>query len=665
MIEQINPTSTGSSMSGIFQIQSKVRLVRIVLFIVLLTPVLANAQEKNVETKGSGEHRYQGEFTINLHGHTVTDSRTGSTLPISEIKVRWATWVMMGQPVKTFVSNFSLQNGGFITTSGIATCSQGEVSIQNNLQTFRLQTTETEKVPPGEILSTSVFRAWFISADPKRPTLSPLLNKNHKVFIDFKPDSMVASSFGFGISAPGSPDWNQFFQRSSFGGSVFLTEEEAKEVMRRGLKIERIELIKPHLSVSTALAQHNRQVRIDCEEERKAKTNVQPDDKSPSLTDKLNARLVTEQTKSESSAANENAEASDKLTSLTDRLNARLSGEQTKTDSSAGKENSQSSDKLASLTDRLNARLDDARAKSDTSAVSDAGEVGKLQSEGKSSKQGKEDGLRSFCTKREIYNSVTRFTSYENDKCGYKDHAGNVVIQPQFDGAREFHFGYAVVEKGYRTYYLIDTTGKTVLGRPFHGMHDLGEFGLLAVQKDSRAKEWSYVDLNGNTVIDTHYVEAYSFVNGLARVVDRISNKSTTYINREFESVAGQFYNGRDFSRGLAVVKTAELSYDGYEEYRFLKKDGSLMGSYANAHSFHESGFAAVARIKDNNLAWGIIDTQGKVIVPLDYRGAHVTYSETGAIEFEVEIDIIHGERYIQRFNTQGKAVSGSERRNY
>ncbi|MDO8826959.1 WG repeat-containing protein [Methylophaga sp.] len=645
MIEQVNPTFAGNFRCSTFQYRLKARFFLVLLFMVLL-PGGAAAQNKTAEGDGSSEHRYQGEFTINLQGRTVTDPRTQTSLPIAEVKVQWAMWVLMGQPVKTFVANYSLQNAGMITTSGVASCWNGEVTVDKGRQTFWIQTSGTEKKPLGEIFSTSVFRAWFISKDPKQAALSSLLNKNHKVFIDFKPDSMVPASLGFGISAPGSPEWDQLFQRSSFGDSVYLTAAEAKEVMRRGLKLQGIELIEPHLNVSTALARHNQQVRIDCEEERKAKTNVQPDDKSPSLTDKLNARLAGEQVKSESSVANEKA----------------------KPDSPITNENPQSSDKLSSLTDRLNARLVEAGAKSGSSTSNDSGKDVTHKAENKNSKRGEatDSGLEPFCTLEQLYNSVTRFTHEKCDKWGYKDRAGNVVIEPQFDSVREFHFGYAVVEKGYRTYFLIDTTGKTVLGRSFDGMKNLGEFGLLAVKKNRRAEVWSYIDLNGNTVMDTDYVEAYPFVNGYARVVHRGVGKNTEYLNRDFKMIAGPFYSGKDFSRqGLAVVKTSQVNrFGGHEEYRYLKKDGSFMGSYVNAYSFNESGFAPVARRKGHDEeAWGIIDIQGKVIVPLDYREALIKYLDTGEVEFEVLIDSVDDEVYVQRFNTQGEAVSGKERR--
>lgn len=636
MIKKAKVICADSFKCTAFHNRTKSRLVHILLMMVLL---LAGGVEVHAETarsKGASAHRHQGTFTINLQRHTVIDPRTRTSLPIDEIEIKWAIWVLMGQPVKSFVANYRLSSSGMITTSsGVATCSKGEVSTHPGLHAFRLKTEATEKLPPAEILSTSVFRAWFISADPERGALSARLNKNHKVFIDFTPDSMVPASVGFGISAPGSPEWDQLFKRSFMFGSTYLTAPEAKEVMRRGLRLDRIELIEPHFNVSTALTRHNQQVRVDCNKERQASANDQPNSQSPSLTDKLNARLTVAQTKTESAP-------------------------QDKPQPASAHKKRQPPDASLSLTDRLNARLNEANARTNT-PVSHKSNVGDIRLAGMNGTHDKGGGLQSFCTQKKFYNRVTRFTTYENDKCGYKDAAGNVVIQPKYVSAREFRFGYAIVEDGYRRYNLIDTTGKSVFNRLYHDM-EFGEFGLVAVLKEYRhpndSKGWSYIDLNGNTLIDTDYKSAHAFINGLARAEHFGASKegSTVYINREFKRVAGPFHSGENFSQGLALVQTASRSYDGHDEYRFLKNDGSLLpGAYRRASSFHESGFASVAKGRDQ---WGIIDTQGKVILPLEHHGVAVKYSDTGSVVFEVDLGHVQGVKRVQLFNTQGNPIS-------
>jgi len=273
---------------------------------------------------------------------------------------------------------------------------------------------------------------------------------------------------------------------------------------------------------------------------------------------------------------------------------------------------------------------------------------------------GDSSNLEPFCTLKEF---ITPMGSIDEcDKYGYKDLAGNVVIEPQYTSARHFHHGYAVVTKNHHDFNLIDTKGNSVFGRSFDYMDDMGEFGLVAVRKDYFKEVWSYMDLNGNTVIDTDYVDARSFVNGLARVTRRNAGKNTLYIDQRFKPVAGPFYSGTEFSsHGVAVVKTSLANrYEGDEEFRILKTDGSLMGSYTNAYRFHESGFAPVARTRGDNeawgrsyeKAWGVIDSQGKVIVPLQYSYAEIEYSDTGVVEFRVG-----GEHNEERFDTQGKAI--------
>lgn len=73
----------------------------------------------------------------------------------------------------------------------------------------------------------------------------------------------------------------------------------------------------------------------------------------------------------------------------------------------------------------------------------------------------------------EFHDGLVRFV--ENQKFGYKDEDGNVVIKPQFFEATDFSEGLACVKKGKTGLWsYLDTTGKTVIpaqfkqAKPFH-----------------------------------------------------------------------------------------------------------------------------------------------------------------------------------------------------
>ena len=73
----------------------------------------------------------------------------------------------------------------------------------------------------------------------------------------------------------------------------------------------------------------------------------------------------------------------------------------------------------------------------------------------------------------ELHDGLVRFV--ENQKYGYKDKDGNVVVKPQFFEATDFSEGLACVKKGKTGLWAyIDTTGRTVIparfrqAKPFH-----------------------------------------------------------------------------------------------------------------------------------------------------------------------------------------------------
>lgn len=271
--------------------------------------------------------------------------------------------------------------------------------------------------------------------------------------------------------------------------------------------------------------------------------------------------------------------------------------------------------------------------------------------------------------------ALTAYYDRAIDKYGYKDPSGAVVIEPQFDLAGKFYFGHAHVRINnndrYLNNYLIDKTGKPVLG-PFYGMKDLGEYDLLAVSKDRYENFWSYVDLNGKTVLEG-FESAHKFVNGFALVIFKGESRQPThgfsvgttkpkyFIDRSGKRKFGPFQRAEDFSHGFALVQL------GYEDYRYLKADGSYMGRYTDARSFHESGFAAVERLDGRYSKWGIINTKGEIIIPLNYSEPSIRYSDTGEVEFWVVVERVKTgsclsavfEEYSQRFNVKGELTSG------
>ena len=119
-------------------------------------------------------------------------------------------------------------------------------------------------------------------------------------------------------------------------------------------------------------------------------------------------------------------------------------------------------------------------------------------------------------------------------KYGYRDKAGEFVIQPQFDYAGEFSEGLAVVGLGKfpaTKWGYINLLGNLVIPAQFEGAHDFSE-GMAAV---SFSGKLGYIDRTGKLVVPVKFDEAQKFKDGRARV--RIITEGYGYINKQGELV--------------------------------------------------------------------------------------------------------------------------------
>lgn len=231
------------------------------------------------------------------------------------------------------------------------------------------------------------------------------------------------------------------------------------------------------------------------------------------------------------------------------------------------------------------------------------------------------------------------FPVIQNDKYGYIDTSGRVVIEPQFDGAWSFSEGLASVEvNGKRGY--IDKSGRVVIEPQFDGTGSFSE-GLAEVGIDDK---WGYIDKSGKIVIEPQFDYTTSFCDGLAVVeiddkwgyIDksgravikpqfdwadpfseglgcvRIDHKNG-YINASGRFViAPQLDFSRPFSEGLAQVDLGD--YQGY-----IDKTGTVVirTQFDYAWPFSEG----LARVSINGRV-GFINTSGKAVIEPQFRNA-------------------------------------------
>ncbi|MDD4074737.1 MAG: WG repeat-containing protein [Eubacteriales bacterium] len=231
---------------------------------------------------------------------------------------------------------------------------------------------------------------------------------------------------------------------------------------------------------------------------------------------------------------------------------------------------------------------------------------------------------------------------YDTGIWGYKNTAGQIVIQPAFTEAYEFENGvafakkdgvfgllsvndvwlvepvwtsvqpfsddYAAVEKDGKWGY-IDRSGKTVIDYTFR---EAGSFhcGRAAVRSGSA---FGYIDIFGNMAVSAKWRKAGDFAEDLAFATSNEYEKDRHYIiDKVGEKVAtlGSTIQGTVFSEGFAVV------VERGSTYYYLNSVGqsAYKQTFRDARAFSE-GLAAV----QNEDGWGFINTLGSFEIPAQY----------------------------------------------
>lgn len=208
-----------------------------------------------------------------------------------------------------------------------------------------------------------------------------------------------------------------------------------------------------------------------------------------------------------------------------------------------------------------------------------------------------------------------------DEKWGYINKKGKIVIKHQFDEADKFTEGLARVQIGLKSGF-IDSTGKYVIEPIYTFAFSFSE-GLAVVGKDMDSA-WFYIDNKGKTVIEPNprFNWIGPFQNGLAQFSMNIGgNTFDTYDARNgFIDKTGKiviepkFTNAENFSKGIALIADAKPNKNTqayFNKKAFIDTKGNVVTPFFdNAEGFSE-GLAAV----EINYRWGFIDKTGNLVI--------------------------------------------------
>ena len=206
-----------------------------------------------------------------------------------------------------------------------------------------------------------------------------------------------------------------------------------------------------------------------------------------------------------------------------------------------------------------------------------------------------------------------------DEKYGYINMNGIIVIPCQYSGAREFSNGIAQVEQIDEetdfeniTWSLIDSEGYAISDSKYAVIREYRE-GFASAGKYSTINGGVLLDENGKEHFADQFRIAWGFVDGISLVQNAYGDYY--YIDKNGYNINGEKYeDAEEFSDGLAVV-----GKNG--KYGYIGKDGLIQIEriYEYATSFN-SGFAVV-RLPGDSLSF-VIDKMGnKYLEELDLDG--------------------------------------------
>lgn len=231
--------------------------------------------------------------------------------------------------------------------------------------------------------------------------------------------------------------------------------------------------------------------------------------------------------------------------------------------------------------------------------------------------------------------STSLFVVIVDDKRGYIDQNGRIVINPQFEGAPDFSEGLAVIstsKSGYKEGY-IDETGRIVIRPRFdratsflEGLAAVG-FGEFQLHGGGNHR-WGFIDKSGRLVISPRFYYAGGFSEGMCVVGNREGKNG--YIDKKGRLVIPYKYPwAGHFFEGLACVNVGD-------HFGFIDKTGSMIiePKFTDPGGFNEG--LSLTRIGGKT-----IDPRpgASIFGPLGGRLVYIDKSGKTIIELDEEID--------------------------
>jgi hypothetical protein len=243
-----------------------------------------------------------------------------------------------------------------------------------------------------------------------------------------------------------------------------------------------------------------------------------------------------------------------------------------------------------------------------------------------------------------------RYTDYIGGKYGYIGKTGKFVIEAKFNIAQDFSEGLAAVgmptRNGGRRYGFIDATGRMVIKPQFQEAGDFNE-GTASVRVGDK---WGVIDRTGKFIVPPKYDLVDSFIDGIGMAY-RNRNKEPSIFLTDFLEFPPTPNPGIILfdKKGRVIGKFKFFPFGSYAEglitvqvakdaFGFLDKTGNLViePRFERADNFSE-GLCPV-RINEK---WGYIDKTGRTVIEPKYDWARKFSEGLGRVTIGAETGFI------------------------
>lgn len=273
-------------------------------------------------------------------------------------------------------------------------------------------------------------------------------------------------------------------------------------------------------------------------------------------------------------------------------------------------------------------------------------------------------GLLGICALSACQTSFLSSPAYAADKAeylfGFIDKTGKVVVAPEYEEARPFSEGLALVQKkvddNYR-YGYIDHEGKTGVEFKYAEAGPFSE-GLAPVRVpdsgtlvdelgSAAAGKWGFIDKTGDFVIAPRFEEARSFSDGLAAVAEEnrygYVDKTGNFVIKPKFDLACPFVNGRaaimtnDGTGMLSIQSGGDIYRVSGGKWSYINKNGEVEFGPFEACGVFNDGMSPVALGPNQGKflpnKWGFVDTNGKFVIKPNFNNVHALSEGKAAVQ--------------------------------